>query len=97
MEIEILRDAVSGDHVHLLVSAPSQWSPSEIMRRIKGRSARKLFSEYPRLKKRYWGRHLWARGYFCVSAGDLSREQVEQYLSHHFERTGEDGFEAEDS
>jgi len=97
MEIEILRGVVSRDHVHILVSAPPQWSPSEIMRRIKGRSARKLFSEYPVLKKRYWGRHLWARGYFCVSAGALNREQVGQYLSHHFERGGDDKFEVEAS
>ena len=62
MELHILRGVVSKDHVHLLVSAPPQWAPSEIMRRIKGRSAQKLFAEFPRLKKRYWGRHLWARG-----------------------------------
>jgi len=39
-------------------------APSEIMRRIKGRSARKLFEEFPKLKKRYWGKYFWARGYF---------------------------------
>lgn len=61
----------------------------------KGRTARKLFEEYPRLKKRYWGRHLWARGYFCVTARELTKEQIEEYLSHHFERRDDDQFEVE--
>lgn len=37
-EIKILKGVVSGDHVHILVSAPPTIAPSEIMRRIKGRS-----------------------------------------------------------
>jgi putative transposase len=63
-EIEILKGVVSKAHVHLLVSAPPNLAPSEVMRRIKGRSYTKLFESYPVLKKRYWGRHFWARGYF---------------------------------
>jgi len=57
LEIEILRGVVSGDHVHILVSAPPNLSPSEIMKRVKGRTAMKIFEEFPVLKKRYWGRH----------------------------------------
>ena len=55
-EIEILRGVISKDHIHILVSAPPTISPSEIMRRIKGRTSTKLFEEFPHLKKRYWGR-----------------------------------------
>jgi putative transposase len=95
LEIEIIRGVVSKDHVHLLVSAPPNISPSEIMRRIKGRSSTKLFQEYPRLKKRYWGQHFWARGYFCVTAGELSKEMIEEYLAHHFERKDDDNFDVE--
>ena len=42
-EIRILKGVVSKDHVHILVSAPPEMAPSEIMRRIKGRSSNKLF------------------------------------------------------
>ncbi len=94
-EIRILRGVVSKDHVHLLVSAPPDIAPSEIMRRLKDWTARKLFEEYPMLKKRYWGRHFWARGYFCVTAGELTKKMIEEYLEHHFERKNEDGFEVE--
>jgi len=95
LEIEILRGVVSGDHVHILVSAPPNLSPSEIMKRVKGRTAMKIFEEFPVLKKRYWGRHFWARGYFCVTAGELSKEMIAEYLAHHFEKQDHSPFEIE--
>jgi len=94
-EIRILRGVVSKDHVHLLVSAPPDIAPSEIMRRIKGWTSKRLFEEYPALKKRYWGRHFWARGYFCVTAGELTKKIIAEYLEHHFEQNGKDGFDVE--
>ena len=95
-ELRILSGVVSKDHVHLLVSAPPTMAPSEIMRRIKGRSATKLFEEFPGLKKRYWGRHFWARGYFCVTSGQVTDEMIKNYLEHHFEPKGDDNFRTED-
>ena len=94
-EIRIIRGVVSKDHIHLLVSAPPDISPSEIMRRIKGWTARKLFEEFPLLKKRYWGRHFGARGYFCVTAGEQTKKMIQEYLEHHFERPKMDSFEVE--
>ena len=87
-EVEILSGVVSSDHVHILVSAPPQIAPSEIMRRVKGRSAKKLFEDFRWLKKKFWGRHLWARGYFCVTSGAMTQEKIAEYLQHHFEPTG---------
>ena len=95
LEIEILRGVVSKDHIHLLVSAPPNISVSEIMKRIKGRSSTKILQEFPHLKKRYWGRHFWARGYFCVTAGELTKEMIKEYLVHHFEVNPNDHFEVE--
>ena len=95
LEIQILRGVVSKDHIHVLVSAPPNISPSEIMRLIKGRTSTKIFEEFPYVKKRYWGRHFWARGYFCVTAGELTKEMIQEYLAHHFERDPNDGFDIE--
>ena len=95
LEIEIIRGVVSKDHVHILVSAPPTISASEIMRRIKGRTSTKLFEEFPHLQKRYWGRHFWARGYFCVTAGELTKQMIEEYLEHHFEGKENPNFEIE--
>ena len=94
-EIQIMSGAVSRDHVHLLVSAPPTMAPSEIMRRIKGRSASKLFSEFPKLRKRFWGRHFWARGYFCATAGQVTDEMIKTYIEHHFESKKDDNFKTE--
>lgn len=58
---EIGKGVVSMDHVHILVSCPPTMAPSQLMRRIKGRTSSKLFEEFPHLKKRYWGKHFWAR------------------------------------
>jgi putative transposase len=94
-ELEIIRGVVSKDHVHLLLSAPPTISPAEIMRRIKGRTSTKIFEEFPHLKKRYWGRHFLARGYFCVTAGELTKKMIEEYLEHHFESKENPNFEIE--
>lgn len=95
LEIQILRGVISKDHVHLLVSAPPKIAPSEIMRRIKGRSSSVIFDEFPHIKKRYWGQHFWARGYFCVTAGELTKEMIQDYLNHHFEKNPDDHFDVE--
>ena len=64
-DIKILKGHVSRDHVHLLLSSPPSLSPSNIAQYLKGRSSHLLQQEFSHLKKRYWGQHLWARGYFC--------------------------------
>lgn len=94
-EIQILRGVVSKDHVHILVSAPPDISPSDIMRRVKGRVSQKNFEEFPVIKKRYCGRHFWTRGYFCVTSGELTKEMIQEYLAHHFEKDPNDRFDIE--
>lgn len=87
-EIQIIKGVVSKDHVHIFVSAPPTMAPSEIMRRIKGRSSSKLFAEFPHLRKRFWGRHFWARGFFCASSENVTDELIKTYLERHFEPKG---------
>lgn len=60
--IRILKGSVGVDHVHMLLSCPATMSPSEIMQNLKGRTSRILQEEFPALKKKYWGQHMWARG-----------------------------------
>ena len=79
-EIEILQGAVSRDHVHVLLSCPPNLSPSKIMQYIKGKSSRKLLMEFKHLQKQYWGRHLWARGYFVASSGNVTDEVIMEYI-----------------
>ena len=84
-ELRILKGVVSQDQVHILVSAPPEMAPSEIMRRIKGRSSSKRFEAFPTLRQRYGGQHFWARGYVCATVGDLTEAMIKAYLEHHVE------------
>ena len=79
-EIEILEGSVSREHVHVLLSCPPNLSPSKIMQYIKGKSSRKLLMEFKHLQKQYWGRHLWARGYFVASSGNVTDEAIMEYI-----------------
>jgi putative transposase len=58
-DVVIVRGAVSPDHIHLLLSAPPILSPSKLVQYVKGRSSRHLQAEFPELRKRYWGQHMW--------------------------------------
>ena len=92
-DIRILKGVVSKDHVHLHISYPCKLSVSEIVKRLKGRSARMLMSEYTTLRKRYWGKHFWAIGYGAWSTGNITDEMVQEYLEHHREHpNGDENF-----
>lgn len=84
----IVKGALSQDHVHMLLSAPPKRCVSDLVRRMKGRSSFKVQQEFPQIRKRYWGRHFWARGYFSTTAGNITEEVILQYLERHTEPTG---------
>ena len=75
-EIRIVKGGVIQDLVHIMVSCPPTMGPSEIMRRIKGRTTNKLSEEFPHLRKKYWGQQFWARGYFCATVGQMTEEMI---------------------
>ena len=66
--------------VHMLISCPPDLAPSKIVQYIKGRSSKLIQEEFPELKKRYWGQHLWARGYFCATVGSVDAETIRLYV-----------------
>ena len=90
LDIQILKGDVSKDHIHLHISYPPKLSISEILKRLKGRSAKILLMEYSELKKRYWGGHLWGIGYGAWSTGNITDEMIQQYLDHHKEGPNSD-------
>lgn len=79
-EVEILSGHVSKDHIHLFVSVPPYISVSQLVQALKGKSSRKLLSTDKGLQKQFWGRHLWARGYFAASSGNVTDEVIMQYI-----------------
>ena len=82
-DVKILKGVISSDHVHIHIEYGPSQSLSDLVKRLKGRSSRRLQEEYPELNKRYWGRHFWAVGYGAWSTGNITDEMVQQYLEHH--------------
>ena len=77
--LEVLELNVRTDHIHLVMSIAPKYAVSNIMGYLKGKLALKLFQRYEQLGRRYWGRHIWARGY-CVSTVGLDEEKIRLYV-----------------
>jgi putative transposase len=77
--VEVLELNVRPEHIHLVISIPPKYAVSSIMGYLKGKTSLRLFQRYEEIGKRYWGRHLWARGY-CVSTVGLNEEQIRKYV-----------------
>ena len=78
-QIEVLELNIQPDHVHLVVSVAPKYAIADFMGYLKGKLAIRLFQQYEHLGKRYWGRHLWSRGY-CVSTIGLDEEKIRTYV-----------------
>ncbi len=79
-DIEIIKGHVSQDHVHIFVSVPPHLSVSHVMQSLKGKTSRKMMSEFKHLSRTFWGRHIWARGYFVASSGNVTDEVIMKYI-----------------
>jgi len=78
---EIDTQEVVDDHVHVFVSAPPKYSPSQVVQILKSISARMVFSEFPQVRKKLWGGELWNDGYFARSVGDkVTTEVIRNYI-----------------
>ena len=84
--VEIVKGVLSKDHVHMFIAVPPQHAISDVMRRVKGRSSRRIQQEFPAIRKRYWGCHFWARGYFSTTSGNITDDVILQYLEQHIDK-----------
>ena len=79
-ELDIISGKVSTDHVHMFISYRPTQAISKIVQWLKGISSRILLSEFAHLRKQFWGRHFWARGYLAISSGNLTDEMIQKYI-----------------
>ncbi len=79
-ELEIISGKVARDHVHVFLSYRPTQKVSQIMQWLKGITSRVLLQEFPHLRKKFWVRHFWARGYLAVSSGTITDEMIQEYL-----------------
>jgi len=82
-DVKILSGVVSKDHIHMYIEYAPKKSIGNIVKRLKGITSRMLQSEYPEVKKRYWGKHFWAIGYGVWSTGNITDDMVQEYLERH--------------
>ena len=80
--VNIISGSMSPDHIHLLVSVPPSVSLSKLMQYVKGKSSRKILMEFEFLRKKYWGQHIWARGYFAVTVGNVNEKEIQEYIEN---------------
>jgi putative transposase len=90
MDVEIIKGHVSKDHVHVFVSVPPKVTISKMVQRMKGVSSYRLMMEFKHMQKTFWGNHLWARGYFCVSSGNVTDEVIKEYIEKQGREADED-------
>jgi len=79
-EMKIYAGSINRDHVHMLIGIPPQLSVSRAVQYLKEKSSHRMLSEFKQLKKRYWGQHLWARGYWVASSGNVTDEVWKEYI-----------------
>jgi putative transposase len=93
LDVEIVQGHVRPDHVHLLLSVPPHLAPSRVMQRVKGKTSHHLLQDHRKLRSEFWGRHLWARGYFVCTSGNVTDEVIARYIEQQDVATaGDDQF-----
>ena len=91
-EVEIIKGHISQDHVHMFVSVPPHMAVSKPVQYLKWKSSYKMLQENRQLSKLYWGRHLWGRGYFVATSGNITDEVIMEYINSQEDKESSDDF-----
>ena len=86
-DFEILEANTDKDHIHLLISCSPQHYIPNIMKALKGVSARLLMKEHrDSLKQKLWGGHLWNPSYFVATVSENTEAQIREYIERQKEK-----------
>ena len=95
-EVEIIKGHVSKDHVHLFVSVPPHLAISKLVQYLKGKSSYKMLLENKQLSREFWGRHVWGRGYFVSTSGNITDEMIMEYITNQDDEKKDEDFTVSD-
>ena len=84
----MVKGNVRPNHIPLVVHAPAYLSPAKMAQYLKGGSSYCLQREFPELRKRYWGQHLWSTGSFCATVGAVTEKQVQESIENQTDAEG---------
>ena len=79
MRVEIIEGNVSKNHIHMCLAIPPKYSISEVIGKLKGKTAIRMFNKFPELRQKYWGSHFWSRGYYVNTVGK-NEEMIRKYI-----------------
>ena len=82
LDMELVVMEIMPDQIHLLVSCKPQLRFSDAIQVLKGNTARWLFLNYPEIKSKLWGGHLWNPSYFVATVSERTEEQIKTYSSN---------------
>lgn len=88
-EVFISHSEVMPDHVHLMISFPPKLAPSDVVKSLKGTSAREWFKQFPETKKQLWNGHLWTGSFFMSTVGNVSKDIVAAYIKNQMRKSME--------
>jgi putative transposase len=74
------------DHIHLLIECSPQHYIPDIMKALKGVSARLMMKQYPQLRRKLWGGHMWNPSYFVATVSENTEEQIINYINSQKEK-----------
>ena len=86
-EVTISYLEVMPDHVHMMISFPPKLAPSDVVKSLKGTSAREWFKLYPETKEELWRGHLWTGSFFMSTVGNVSKEIVAEYIENQIQKS----------
>lgn len=78
---EIIKGNMVQDHVHMLISIPPKYAPSEIIGYIKGKSAIAVARKFGGRKRNFNGEKFWARGY-AISTVGFELQRIKEYVKN---------------
>ena len=86
-DFEIEAMEIAEDHVHIFLGFAPRYSISQVVQRLKGQSARRIFQMFPEVKKELWGGELWEDGYFVRTVGGkVTKDIIKKYVEYHKHR-----------
>ena len=84
-DINIEEIEVMEDHVHMMLSFKPKYSATDVVKNLKGHSAKIFFINHPEIKAaKMWGGHPWSHSYYMGTVGNMSKETVRQYIQNQY-------------
>lgn len=74
------------DHIHLLINATPTTTIPDLVKQIKGPTAREMFKQHPEIKEQLWGGHFWSPSYFVATVNENTTQQIADYIQRQGEK-----------